>query len=254
MHNWSFQLDLKGKKYQADLSHQLDISIPVGPRGRHPIAFHAPYIEFEPVQMGGFIGSTLSGSAVNFKNVRINPHGNGTHTECVGHITTSGETVSETLSGHHFIAELISVYPTKLENGDLQIQKFHLEQLGISEGIDAVIFRTLPNSQDKLERNWSGSNPPYFAQDAIEYLVELGIQHLLIDLPSVDKEEDEGALSAHKSWWQTNNTLRTSASITEMVFVPDHIFDGLFLLNLQYLNWELDASPSRPILYPLKKI
>jgi hypothetical protein len=35
---------------------------------------------------------------------------------------------------------------------------------------------------------------------AAGFIRECGIQHLLIDLPSVDKEKDEGKLLAHKAF------------------------------------------------------
>ncbi len=86
----------------------------------------------------------------------------------------------------------------------------------------------------------------------MEYLVELGIEHLLIDLPSVDKEKDNGALLAHKTFWNYDGELRKSATITEFIFVPNHILDGTYFLNLQVAPFENDASPSRPVLYKIK--
>ena len=38
----------------------------------------------------------------------------------------------------------------------------------------------------------------YFSEECIKYLVEIGINHLLIDLPSVDREKDDGHLKNHK--------------------------------------------------------
>ena len=42
---------------------------------------------------------------------------------------------------------------------------------------------------------------------------------------------------------------RMDASITEMIYVPDEIEDGTYLLELQFAPFENDASPSRPVLY-----
>jgi hypothetical protein len=81
------------------------------------------------------------------------------------------------------------------------------------------------------------------------------IQHLLIDLPSVDKEKDEGKLLAHKAFWNVtdvndlNLDARLEATITEMIYVPDNVADGSYLLNLQIASFENDASPSKPVLY-----
>lgn len=79
-----------------------------------------------------------------------------------------------------------------------------------------------------------------------------GIRHLLIDLPSVDREKDEGKLSAHKAFWNyPGDAVRHDATITELIFVENSVQDGLYLLNLQLLNLQLDVSPSRPLLYKL---
>ena len=65
----------------------------------------------------------------------------------------------------------------------------------------AIAIRTQPNDELKRVTNYSGANPPYLHHEAAAYLVECGVEHLLIDLPSVDREEDEGKLSAHKTFW-----------------------------------------------------
>ena len=87
------------------------------------------------------------------------------------------------------------------------------------------------------------------------YLRDNGISHLLIDLPSVDKEKDEGKLLAHKTFWNVTNTdvlnveARKDATITEMIYVADAVADGSYLLNLQIASFENDATPSKPVLY-----
>jgi hypothetical protein len=97
------------------------------------------------------------------------------------------------------------------------------------------------------------------AEEAALFLRESGTQHLLIDLPSVDKEKDEGKLLAHKAFWNVtdvtnlNSDARLEATITELIYVPDAIPDGSYLLNLQIASFENDASPSKPILYAMLK-
>jgi hypothetical protein len=85
-------------------------------------------------------------------------------------------------------------------------------------------------------------------------LVEKGYSHLLTDLPSVDPEVDGGALTAHHVWWNVPAAPRTQASITELIFVPNHVADGLYLLNLQFPKIMSDAAPSRPQLYSLHAV
>jgi len=204
--------------------------------------------------IGDFVGSTEKGGLINFKNVKINPHGNGTHTECVGHIAKEKYTINQSLKHFHHLAQLETIYPQKLENGDRVITKAQLLEVEFSDGVNTIVLRTMPNTDGKLTHNYSGTNPPYVHHEALTYLVEKGIDHLLLDLPSVDREEDEGQLLAHKAFWEYPDNPRTNATITELIFVPNRIKDGLYLLNLQIASFELDASPSKPVLYKLRTV
>ncbi|MEM6800833.1 MAG: cyclase family protein, partial [Bacteroidota bacterium] len=119
-----------------------------------------------------------------------------------------------------------------------------------------LIIRTLPNTLDKLSKDYSGSNPPYLHFEAMDFLLEQGVEHLLIDLPSVDREQDEGVLAAHNIFWGLNKPKeiqdrRKNCTITEMVYVDNEIEDGFYLLNLQIAPFPLDASPSKPMIYQL---
>jgi kynurenine formamidase len=114
-----------------------------------------------------------------------------------------------------------------------------------------LIVRTLPNDDRKLRRQYSSTNPPYINEEAIQWMVKHDIDHLLVDLPSVDKEQDGGKLLAHKSFWQFPFNIRRKATITELIYVPNHIRDGYYLVNLQYYPFPMDASPSRPLIYAL---
>lgn len=244
--------EYRDNPYTADLAHPIDISIPVCDGAENPNCFWAPMPEFSPVVAGDFVGSTAQGGAVNFFNVRINPHGNGTHTECVGHIARERYVLRTCLREYHFLAKLISLYPRKTDDGDRVIFRDQLEELVEKNASNALVIRTLPNDSTKMRVNWSGSNPPYLHHEAIQFLVEMGIEHLLLDLPSVDREEDGGRLLGHRAFWQYPEAVRKHCTITEMVFVPQEIRDGLYLLNLQTTSFDLDASPSKPVLYAVK--
>jgi kynurenine formamidase len=88
--------------------------------------------------------------------------------------------------------------------------------------------------------------------DAAAWLAARGVQHLLVDMPSIDREEDQGKLLAHHAFWNYPTDPRMEATITEMVFVADSIADGLYLLNLQVASFRNDAAPSRPVLYNIQ--
>lgn len=115
-----------------------------------------------------------------------------------------------------------------------------------------MVIRTLPNTREKLSMQYSYTNPPYLLEEASIFLKEKGIKHLLIDLPSIDREKDEGLLLSHNAFWNTKGKLRLDATITELIFVPNNVDDGCYLLDIQMAPFENDASPSRPVLYKLE--
>ena len=243
-------------KYEIDLSKPIDISIPLSNTDKNPIAWYIEKPEIEPVVFGDWIGKVSEGSSTNFNNIFFNPHGHGTHTECLGHITRDFYSINQCLKQFFFKAELISITPEDI-NGDLVITKNQIENLLNGKNTNALIIRTLPNLELKKHKNYSKTNPPYLSEEAAIFIREIGIQHLLIDLPSVDREEDEGKLLAHKAFWNVkdvnnlNDDARLNCTITEMIFVEDIIQDGSYILNLQIASFENDASPSKPILYKI---
>ena len=240
-----------GKNYTADLALPIDLSIPLRDGAENPNCFWAPMPEFEPVVAGDFVGSTASGGVVNFFNIRINPHGNGTHTECVGHIAQERYVLRNCLLQHHFMANIVRVEPRLTAEGDLVVFRDQLEAVWANNGAEALIVRTIPNEPSKMKAQWSGTNPPYVHHEALQWLAEINVQHLLLDLPSVDREEDGGLLLGHRAFWQYPHNVRTHCTITELIFVPQHVPDGQYLLNLQTTSLDLDVSPSKPVVFAL---
>ncbi len=241
--------DHKQIRYYFNLAKAIDISIPLHCNVK---AFNAPDFKSEPVKSGQFTGLVSQGSPVNFLNLSINPHGNGTHTECLGHITTETISINDCLKKFHFPCLLISVSPNQLASGDSVIS---LKNISLFKKQfeayrpEACVVRTLPNDISKKNKDYSNTNPPYFLPETIQCLNNQGIQHLLCDLPSIDREMDEGKLLAHKQFWQYPKNPQLHKTITEMVFVPNIISDGFYLLNLQIISLNTDASPSKPILF-----
>jgi kynurenine formamidase len=236
---------------RADLSRPIDLSTPILAGDRCVNAFHISPPVFEPVKVGSFIGSVEQGGACNCENLHLNAHGNGTHTECVGHISQTRVSINRILTRFHFTAELVTIDPATMDNGDRVVLREQLEAI-VQYRTQALLIRTLPNTAIKLHQHYSGSNPTYLHKDAAQWVREQGYEHLLIDQPSVDREEDGGALLAHHAFWnfpeEADGGQRT---ITELFYAPSAVADGLYLLNLQIAALETDASPSKPVLYPL---
>ena len=240
--------------FEVDLSKPLDISIPLTNTDENPIAWYIEKPEIEPVVFGDWIGSVQKGASTNFNTISFNPHGHGTHTECLGHITRQFYSINQSLKQFFFFAELVTIEPES-HGEDWVITKNKIESSLQGKTPEALLIRTLPNFKVKKSLKYSNTNPPYLTEEAARFICEIGIQHLLIDLPSVDKEKDEGKLLAHKAFWNVkdinnlNSDARLEATITEMIYVADEIKDGSYLLNLQIASFENDASPSKPVLY-----
>ncbi|PIY10491.1 MAG: metal-dependent hydrolase [Flexibacter sp. CG_4_10_14_3_um_filter_32_15] len=290
---------INNKTYTADLSKPLDISIPLQAGNKektvNPNCYYAEEPTFETIRFEDtFVGSVAEGGVCNYQRVSLTPHGNGTHTECYGHLNNQEKenvTINQCLKTFWFVARLVSLEPTKITKEDLKNEEFsqlneiaeiddevilkkHLEKKlnelekadienATSIPYEALIIRTLPNSDDKKTRQYSGQNPPYLEPSIGEFLAHKNINHLLLDLPSVDREWDKGKLSVHKGFWKILNNknnendkndfsqVRKNATITELIFADNKIKDGIYLLNIQIPSLEIDAVPSKPVLYEI---
>jgi kynurenine formamidase len=194
----------------------------------------------------------------------MNPHGNGTHTECVGHIAKEFYSINKCLTEFHFLGNVVTVEPEIVFNSALNVNDNVITRKALSHACAAVIdeikmgktliIRTNPNDESKLSFNYSNTNPTYFEKGAIEYINDLGVIHLMVDLPSIDREEDQGALVGHHTFWNYPQNPQIHKTITELIYVPDSIFDGRYMVNIQITSLENDASPSKITLYHIQKI
>ncbi len=263
---------LGSKTYCADVGYPLDISIPLYFNAVHPVCWGAPVATASIYTAEGFVGDTRQGGSCNVEEYRFIPHCQGTHTECVGHIAHGKIEINQLLQDAFIPCTLISVQPQLAmeiedqywpdkQNGDLMISEEALREKLATANPDflaGLIIRTLPNEREKTSRDYLRQSPPFLSLNAIEYLVSLSVKHLLVDIPSVDRVFDEGYLSVHRLFWNVppkehNIDLNqcSANTISEMIYVPNEIPDGSYLLNLQIPAFATDAAPSRPLLYPL---
>lgn len=240
----------KKTTFKVDLSKPIDISIPLSTE-KNPLAWYIDPLEITPVQTEDWIGKVSEGGDVNFNTITFNPHSHGTHTETAGHITEKVHSINEHLTQFFFIAELITVAP-EVRGEELVISRKQLLYLLQGKTPEALVIRTIPNTEDKKSKNWSHTHWPFISENGMNELRKIGVKHLLIDLPSVDPEKDDGHLLSHHAFWNVPENPRLDATITEMIYVPHIIADGSYLLNLQIASFENDATPSKPILYAIE--
>ena len=242
----------------ADTARGMSLSIPLQFGGPQPIFFGASIAGSEPLKGDNFTGDTHQGGSCNVQTLHLTPHCNGTHTECVGHVVDGSVAVAEQLRDTLLPATLVTLAP-RHNVIDVTLIKMSLQHHPMREMHGAFILRTLPNGRDKLTRDYSAFPPAYLTEEAVKLLVDAGVEHLLVDLPSLDPMHDEGRLAAHRVFWglptdsrQLRDASRPHATVTEMIYVPEQAKDGYYLLNLQIPAFMCDAAPSRPIIYPLE--
>ncbi|MDX9749454.1 MAG: cyclase family protein [Flavobacteriales bacterium] len=243
-----------GRRFRVDLARPISLAHPLHDGPGQLRAWWVDPVRMEPVQADGKTYAVRAGAPVNFRNIVFNPHGHGTHTESVGHITPEVHPVGGLLKRYFFIAQVVSVRPGERRRSDGRtdaiISLEQLRQTVSDHPPEALVVRTLPHAH-RGDHDWSGTNPPYLESTACAWLRSIGVKHLLVDLPSVDREEDDGALAAHHAFWDHPHTVDLDRTITELVHVPAEVRDGDHLLELQLPHFMNDAAPSRPVLYAL---
>jgi arylformamidase len=255
---------LDGHELGIDAANPVSLALELDFAGPQPRHFGAPPASARPFEVGGFKGSVARGASCNCEVLTLIPHCNGTHTECVGHLTRERLDVSR-IAPYGFVpALLVSLTPQPAaaagessspapEVGDLLITRRALElawPVALPFEPRALIIRTRLDGEHET--------PPYLSQEAAKLLVERGIRHLVVEVPSIDRAQDEGRLTAHRIFFglppgssELARATRANSTITELATVPEGLRDGPYLLELQLPALSGDAVPSRPLLYAL---
>ena len=266
-------LDFNGAQVWVDTAAPLEISIPLDFHGDQPRSFGVPSASAAPLKTGDFIGDTRSGGSCNVECYSFITHCNGTHTECVGHITEARLSILDVLKDSFATACVVSVTPSParssaehasvpFEKGDSLITAAALSaQLAkVTAPHSALIIRTLPNSRGKSVRDYGANPAAFLSLEAAQLIVEKGFRHILLDVPSLDRASDEGKLSAHRIFWGLIEGDKGQPraeylpkTITEFVFVPDSVKDASYLLQIEIAPFIADAAPSRVRLYRMRR-
>jgi kynurenine formamidase len=207
----------------------------------------------EPVRLGEWVGDVAAGGSVNFFDVHFNPHAHGTHTESLGHVVRETRHAVDLGISPWLSARVVRIPAAKL----VTLETIRASSAALHD-YQALVLAT--QEGDLSQRDWRQTDPLAIEPAAMAWLAEHGVRHLLVDLPSVDPEEDGGALAAHRAFWglppgsQSAAEARyPEASITELIQVPAECADGRYMLNLSLAPMQGDAVPSRPILFPAEQ-
>ncbi len=253
------EVEWNGRRYLSRAPVASDLAIPLQFDGGGPRAFGARAARIEPLASPSFSARVGEGASCNASVIGIAPHGNGTHTESVAHLCENGPDVPSLLAAGWMPAWLATI---EARQGEITTDSLR-DPLAAAKasGAAAFILRTLPNGADKISRHYADdaandAPPAWFADTAAGAIAEAGVEHLLADLPSLDRLDDPG-LPAHRAFFglpaqsrDAREAKRAYATVSEFIYAPDEIADGLYLLDLQVPRWRLEAVPSRPLVLP----
>jgi hypothetical protein len=270
------ELQVGGQKVRVALDRGVSLAIPVEFNGAGPRHFGAPSPTSKPWTSGSFSGSVATGASVNCSTLTLIPQCQMTHTESVAHLTREPGDAWRVVPRGLLPAVVVSVAPEAArETGEstdpqpwgtdtlITQRRLRAAWPGVRPELSrfdpvAAIIRTLPNDTSKRTRDYTDLVPPYFTREAVSWLVEKRIEHLVLDVPSLDRTHDEGHLVGHRVFFglparshARGDAARSRATITELAFIPDEVRDGPCFLSLAVPAIGGDAVPSQPIVYPL---
>lgn len=275
-------ITLADKQYciNTEFGHSIAIALDFNNKKNQPSHFGSSPAIAIPMQASGFIGNTEQGGSCNVNELRFNPHCNGTHTETIAHICHTSNALAVNIAALALPplipCRLISLTPVLANDTndnyspdftpeDKVIDREQLEQElanVASHQLQCLTIRTLPNNMQKCQQHYNQAHQPaFFTKEAILYLNERGVEHLIVDIPSLDRLNDNGLLTCHHIFWQvaeathhpSSNSL-VNKTITEMAYIDESISDGFYFINLQTPAFINDAAPSRPMLYKAELI
>lgn len=237
--------------------------------GLDPRHFGAPPPTAPPLRLGDFSGAVGTGASCNCRVLTLVPHCHGTHTESVAHLTHETLDACTVAPLGPMPAQLVSVVPTpalatvedslpRPQPGDRLLTRAAIEAgwpLDPGFAPRALIIRGGGANHAAAD----DEQAPFLSRQAAALLVERGIEHLVVELPSIDRSRDEGVLCAHRLFFglppgsrHLGDAARPHCTITEYAAVPASLQDGPCFLQLALPRLAGDAVPSQPLYYPLR--
>ena len=264
------QTALRFGPWLVDVDNRRDLSLPIRFGAAHSRAFSLPAASSHAVEGGGFVGDVRRGGSCNCETHSLTPHADGTHTEGPGHLLA--ERVPVVAPAPICLAVVVRVQPRLLGDSVDDVSGNHrhddrvvdralledaLARVGDVDDVSAIVIATESGDVTRAAR-FSGTNPTYLTVDAALFIRERGFMHLLVDLPSIDREDDGGLLAAHRAFFDlptgvgaVTPLVIAPRTVTELCVVDDDIAEGPWALFLQVAPIEADAAPSRPLLAPV---
>lgn len=199
--------------------------------------------------------SIEKGDNVNCWSFSVCPHTNATHTENASHVFSNTPELCASEIPDFMLAVAV-VLKLKHDLGNCAESVEIALDLKICEAIQSICMQAKTQAAILLV----DKSPPthdircHFAPKIAEFLLGVGVEHLVTNLPSVDPREDGGKLAFHRAFFGQSNR----RTITELCHLPatlcliEHSTVQLVLLQLNVADMEGDCSLSFPKIYLLK--
>jgi hypothetical protein len=236
--------------------------------GAAPRWFDAPAAHSWPHRVGEFSGTVLTGASCNCRNIQLLPHGNGTHSEGVGHLTYDEANVIDVLPKLPMPAVLLRL--AALRAGDCHETADYAPEPNdwlVTQQICAAAWPQAPAPRPSVAvlalEPCETAVPPYLTRECTQWLVDRGIEHLIVELPSIDRLRDAGRLTAHRIFFglpayaatapapRHSDARRPQATVTELAQIPREL-----TTRSGFVQWLApamlgDAVPTQPLWYDL---
>ncbi len=259
-----------------DLAAPVSLARPVRFDGGGPRHFGAPAARTRPYAAPGFSGEVRRGASCNCATIELTPHCNGTHTESVAHLVDEPLDVCDLVPLGLMPALVISAEPVDArmtdEDSDPAPQPGDrlLTRAALLAGWPATLpfapralvlrsaARADAGDDDPGVDPGGDASAPYLSRQLVGELVARGIEHLVVDLPSIDRGRDGGRLCGHRLFFglppgstRLAEAARRGCTVTEYARIPAALADGPCALQLTLPRLAGDAVPSRPLAFRL---
>lgn len=226
-----------------DLSDSIDISLPISPD--LPISAFGMQAAQERVLLEP---KTDEPKGCRCSQLTIIPHVHTTHFETAQHY---GDQKVSSLMIARSIPPLLTCLTIHVEWTPAGPIKFSTPNVR-NGNVAAVLLCSgwIKHQIQQKAYDWTGFNPPYVSVEMMEQIQRAfpRIRLLLLDLPSVDPEDDGGRLLAHRAFLKQENRGLIEMCLVDRQLIQDNTIYALFP-NIAAID--TDGIPCRPILYRL---
>lgn len=253
-------LDKRKSIHRFSLANPVKVSRDVlfSPEPKTANAFYLPTANAKTVEFEGqFIGDVNRGGSCNVDVLSYVPHGI-THLETSAHVLspdahppTVKDIPPDRLTGLVYLIDLTDL-PEDTKTIPWQAVNEKLEKLEFSIRLLALKTR---GSQLPQDYDYSGKDFLALSEQTAKGIHDFGIQCLLLDLPSIDPEKDEGKLLAHRAFFGLPSTGieandREKRALVELAWF-DGLEEGYYYSYITPPSFQANAVTTGIIFHPL---